>query len=287
MNKYLLKIFFAGLGICFLFLGACKKNNVVVDQDPLIPPTFAKFNVVQSAIYSSDSTATYYVKSTNAPFKIPVGVTNVSDKDRTVQFTYTSPNATQGNQYSAPTTLTIAKKTALDSLVISGNFANINIGEVDTIVIQIQDTDEMPMSPYKNKFTVYMRKSCPINILDFEGTYNNTYDNGGSYGPYITVVTPGSIVSTPTSATFTIENIWDSQAGTVTTVNADWSVDPDHPTITIPDQEYYAPLDVWIIGTGTPSSFSPCEGTITLNYTLYYHTTGADFSANQETVMTR
>lgn len=286
MNKYFLKTLFAGLGILLIVLGSCKKNNVVVDQDAVIPPPFAKFNIVSSPIYTTDSTATYYVESSQETFKLPVGITNVSDKDRTVNFTYTSNNAVQGVQFSAPTSITIPKGSALTTLEIAGIFAGISAGEVDTIKVQIAGTSDISMSPYKNHFFIYMRKSCPINFNDFEGNFDNTFDNA-SYGPYTTTVTPGSITMvTPTSATFTIENVWDPGVPVITNVNADWTADPNHPTITIPDQVFFDPADLWIRGT-LPGTFSACDGTITLRYTLYTHTSGADYAADQETIMKR
>ena len=215
-----------------------------------------------------------------------MGITNVSDKDRTVNFTYTSTDAAQGVQYNAPSSLTIPKGNALDTLEISGLFAGFGSGEVDTLMIQITGTDEISMSPYKNHFIIYLRKSCAINIMDFEGTYDNTYDNG-TYGPYTTTVTPGSITMiTPTSASFTIENVYDLGAPTIITVNADWTNDADHPTVTVPDQEYFTGLDLWIKGT-TVGTFSSCDQTITINYTLYYHSTGDDAAPNQQTVLSR
>jgi hypothetical protein len=285
MNKSLLKIFFAGLGLFFLCLGSCKKNNVVVDQD-VVPPTYAKFDIIKSAIYTTDSSATYFVKNTGETFKLAVGITTVSDKDRTVNFTYSSNSASQGVQFNAPSSITIPAGKALDTLEISGLFAGFAAGEIDTLNVQISGTNDVPMSPYKNKFTIYMRKQCEIILTDFEGAFDNTFDNA-SYGPYTTTVTAGSItMTTPTSATFTIENVWDPGVPVITTVNADWTADPDHPTITIPDQEFFAPADIWIRGT-VPGTFSACDQTITLRYTLYTHTSGADYAADQETIMSR
>lgn len=283
MNKFLIKMFFAGLGLIFLSLESCKKNNVVVGQD-IVPPTYAKFNSPSTSVYDS---AIYYVKNTGETFKIPVGITTVSGKDREVHFTYSSSSAVQGTQYNAPVSITIPAGHALDTLNISGVFAGINAGEVYRLAIDISGTDDVPMSPYKNHFVLFIRKSCEIILTDFEGAFDNTYDNAGSYGPYTTTVTPGSItMTTATSATFTIENVWDPGVPVITTVNADWTADPDHPIITIPDQEYFAGADLWIRGT-QDGTFSACDQTITLRYTLYDHTSGADYAAGQETILGR
>lgn len=284
MSKSFLKIILAALGVFVIGLSACKKNNSVVDQDPLIPPTFAKFNSYSTLIYDS---AVYYVKNTGESFKLPVGLTTISTKSREVNFTYSSSSAVQGVQYNAPASITIPAGSALDTLTISGIFSGIGIGDIYRLDISISTTDEVAASPYKNHFVLFIRKQCEIILTDFEGAFNNTYDNAGSYGPYTTTVTPGSITMiTPTSATFTIENVWDPGVPVITTVNADWTLDPDHPTITIPDQEFFAPADIWIRGT-VDGTFSACDQTITLRYTLYEHTSGADYSANQETVLAR
>lgn len=286
MNKYISKFFLSGLGIILVSLISCKKNNYVVDQD-VTAPAYAKFNVIKSPVYTTDSSATYFVKNSGEKFKLPVGITNVSNKDRTIQFTYTSNTASQGVQYNAPTSITIAAGKALDTLEISGIYDGIDIGQVDTVRVQIIGTDEVAMSPYKNHFFIYMRKQCEIILPDLEGNYNNTFDNA-SYGPYTTVVTPGSgTLLTPTSGTFTIENIWDPGVPVITTVNVDWTADPDHPILTIPDQEYFAPADVWIKGTVSVGSFSSCDQTFILKYDLYYKTDGSEFAFDQETILRR
>ncbi len=282
MNKYLLKSIFAGLGISLICFSSCKKNNVVVDQE-VIPPTFAKFNIINA----SDSAATYFVKSSGETFKLPVGITTISDKERTVQFTYTSTSAVQTVQYNAPSSITIPAGSALETLEIAGLFSGFSSpDQVDTLKITITSSSDMPASPYKAYYFLYLRQSCDIVVNDFLGNFDNTYDNAGSYGPYTTTVT--SITPTSaTSATFVIDNVWDPGVPVTTTVEADWTLDPDHPVITIPDQEFFGAADIWIRGTAAVSSFSPCNNTITLYYDLYEHTTGNVAYPDQETILAR
>lgn len=279
MNKYFLKIFFAGLGISFFCLSSCKKNNVVLDQE-VIPPAYAKFNTVRAA----DTIGTYYITSVETPYKLPIGVTDVSDKDRTIGFTYTS-TAVPGTQYNAPSSIVIPAGSALDSLTISGLFSGYPLSSrKDTVKIEISGGD-VPKSPYKGTYYLILRKYCDVFLTDFEGDYTNTDDNG-TYGPYTTTVTPGSAVSTgPTSATITIENVWDPGVPVITTVELDWS-NPANFIVTIPDQVFFAPADIWIRGTGN-GTFSSCDQTFQLRYTLYDVVTGDDFSANQVTTMVR
>jgi hypothetical protein len=279
MNKSVLKIFLAGLTFSFLFLGSCKKNNLVVDQD-VVPPSYVKFNTLQAA----DTIGTYYIRSTNDPFKLPIGVTTVSDKDRTINFTYTS-TAAQTTQYNAPSSIVIPAGKALDSLTISGLFSGYGSAtRKDTLKIQITGGD-VPASPYKATYYLILRKYCDVFLADFDGDYTNSDDNG-TYGPYFTSVTPGSGTATgPTSATMTIENIWDPGVPVITSVNLDWS-NPANFTVTIPDQEYFGPADIWIKGT-LPGSFSSCDQTFILRYTLYYKSTNVDFAADQVTTLRR
>ena len=144
---------------------------------------------------------------------------------------------------------------------------------------------DVPASPYKSTYYLILRKYCDVSVADFDGTYLNTDDNG-TYGPYTTMVTPGSAVSTgPASATITVENIWDPGVPVITTVSLDWS-NPAAFTTTIADQEYYAAADLWIKGVGT-GTFSSCDQSFVLKYTLYYKSTNTDFQTDQVTTMVR
>jgi hypothetical protein len=103
-------------------------------------------------------------------------------------------------------------------------------------------------------------------------------------------VVNGSAVSTgPTSGTLRVTNLWDyGDPSITTTINLDWS-NPAAFSVTVPDQVYYAPDGLWVkpsasLGAGT---FSSCEQTITIRYTLYFKSSGANFYANQTTVMKR
>ncbi|MBC7615470.1 MAG: hypothetical protein H7202_05330, partial [Pedobacter sp.] len=70
---------------------SCTKNNLAVDVSPVVAPDAVAF-VPPTAV----NRVSYYVKSTNDPFMIPVGITNVSSVDRTFALTYTSNKAIAG-----------------------------------------------------------------------------------------------------------------------------------------------------------------------------------------------
>lgn len=256
---------------------ACKKNNFAVDQD-IVPASVAKFNVRVPA----DTAAVYYIRSTNTPFKIPVGVSTVSDKDRTIQLSYTSRTAVQGTHYNAPTSITIPAGKALDSLSIAGLFSGYpSSSRIDTVFIKITGGD-VPASSYWNNFRLILRKYCDVSLAAFNGNYTNTIDNG-NYGPYPVQIAAGT--TSGTSGTIVVTNLWDPGVPVTTTVNLDWA-NPANFTATIPDQVYYGPANWWIKGT-TAGTFSSCDQSFTLRYQLYNKTTGAILYNNQVSVIKR
>lgn len=268
MNKILSYIFFAG----FIILGmtSCKKNNVVVDKNITAPP-FAKFNTILAA----DTIATYYIKSSNAPYKLPIGVTNVSDKDRVIQLSYTSSTAVQGTQYNAPASITIHAGQALDSLTFSGLFAGFTSSRIDTVLITITGGD-VQASSYKNRYKLILRKYCDVVLTNLAGTYTNTneYTSSGafSYGPYTTALT--NVVQTgPTTATASLVNLYDDAWNDIS-CTLDWTL-PSNFKVIIPLQptgKSYsgAPTSVRTStsGTAAPSTFSACDRSISISIDL-------------------
>lgn len=270
--------------ISMLVISSCQKGNLVIDKDPIDPGPYARFNTLTLA----DSITTYYIKSTNDPFKLPIGITNVASSDRTVKFTYTSNSAVAGTQFNSPTTLTIPAGKALDTLRFTGLFSGYPLSSrKDTVLIQIVNSDDIKASPYtsprKDMYRLILRKYCDVVLSALAGSYTRCIDNG-NYGPYpMTVTTPVSTGAT--SGSVVVTNLWDLGAPTSTTINLDWS-NPAAFTVTIPDQVYYAPADLWIKGT-TAGTFSSCDQTFTLRYTLYYKTSGTNYYANQVTTLAR
>jgi len=262
------------VGVVILGLTSCKKNNLVIDQDPLIPPTFSKFNVLKAA----DTLQNYYVKNTNEPLKIPIGITTVSDVDRTVQLTFTSNSALSGIQYTAPTSIKIPAGKTVDTLVLQGLYSGYPTStRKDTLTIKITGGD-VAVGAYYNRYVVIMRKSCPVDLVALAGNYTNTneYNSAGTfqYGPYTTSVTnlvlkPGST----TVATGKLTNLYDDSWNAID-ATFDWS-DPNPAnwkvTITPPQptgKSYSgAPTSVRTSSSAL-SVFNTCDRSITLNIDL-------------------
>lgn len=238
---------------------ACQKNNMAVDKD-LVPASAAKFNT--AALQS-----TYYVRASGVPLSLPVGVTTVSDKARTINLTYaSSTGAAAGVQYNAPATITIPAGKALDTLRITGLFAGYPLASrVDTLRVTVGGGD-VPKNDYNNTYTVIMRKLCDINLTALAGSYTKTreYGNTGalSYGPYTTQVI-GLTATGATTATGKIRNVYDWDWADLT-VNLDWA-DPINPKATIPQQQTYGSDAYFVRSTpGKPNNFSACDNTITI-----------------------
>lgn len=273
--KSISKLLFAGGGLLLLAV-ACNKG---VNDKIITPPAYSEFG-------TSNLLGRYFItNSASSSFKIPVGITNVSNTDRTIQFTLTSPTgAVAGTQYTAPTSIVIPAGEALDSLEIKGLFAGYPAGRRDTLRIKITGGD-VPVNAYNNTYNLVMQKYCDVTLSALYGNYTRAFDNG-TYGPYPMTVVTGSAVSTgATTGTLKVTNVWDPGVPVTTTINLDWT-NPSGFTVTIPDQVYFAPADLWIKGT-TAGTFSSCDQTFTLRYTLYEKSTGVNYSANQVTTMAR
>src|SRR5665647_910390 len=284
MNKLFYPLF---VGLALLNIASCKKNNSAVEKSTN-PSGFVTF----STISTSDTISTYYIRSSNNTFKIPVGITNVSDKDRIIQFTYTSATAIRGQQFTAPTSIVIPAGKALDSLTISGMFSGYTApGRIDTLKISITGGD-VPVNPIKNNYIVYLRKYCEVIAAQMTGDYTNTVDYYGgqasSQGPYTATVT--NWVSTgPTTATayiinlgFTSDNGWGPFPPTAPAANPgiqvtfDWT-NPAAFKATIASQPYFNDGSGISKISATTGTFSSCDNSITLPCSVLYAGNGKTY----------
>lgn len=252
------------LNICLLFLTAlsvtifsCKKDNLITAPSP-----FGEFATLNTA----DTVGTYTIRSTNAPFKIPIGISNVSNKDRTLQLTYLSSTAVQGQQYTAPSSIVIKAGQSVDSLEITGIYDGYSsITRVDKLTITISGGD-VPTLGVKSNYILNLKKYWEADLNAFSGIYTiQDYDAGVADGdPYEVELAPIS-VNGPTSyvaitglwgvdnPTVTVALDWsDLETGKSTIPKANWFVDPDYGQATINPN-----------GTGT---FSTVTNKLTIGY---------------------
>lgn len=283
MNNRLSRLFsVASVALVVLFT-SCKKNNFSVDVDPLQVPSRAQF--VPS---NSINRVSYFVLSSGAPYKIPVGMTDVSTVDRTINLTYSSRTAVAGQQFNAPTTMTIKAGQAVDTLNFVGLFAGYATpGRVDTVKVKFSGIGGVAL---KDSFELIMRKYCDVVLTNLAGAYPNTreFTSAGalSWGPYTTTLK--NVVSTgATTATAQIENMYDDGWNDIN-CTLSWA-SPTSFTVTIPLQPTGSPNRSVRTSTaaGAVSTFSSCDNTLTLDIDLVNSTTGAATTSRYRISMAR
>ncbi|MGV3530682.1 MAG: hypothetical protein ACO1OO_17395 [Flavisolibacter sp.] len=262
-------------GIASLVFVACQKNNLVIDKD-VVPPSYAKFNTIAAG----DTIGRYLLRSVGNTFKLPIGVTTVSDHPRTINLSYSSNTAAQGQQYEAPTSITIPAGQAVDTLTIKGLLAGYaSSSRVDTLKITITEGDGVKASPYKQNYYVIMRKYCDVDLNAFLGDYNNTNEDwgGSKYGPYTTSISSVTPISA-TKGRIVVENIFDWGWGPIT-FELDW-FDPANFKVTVVPQtsgiadagklsSAYAGGQVAVRPmSGVSGTFNSCDQVITLKMQL-------------------
>lgn len=268
MKKNIFKYIIPGM----LLIGAvaCKKNNMVVDKDPIIPPEAARFIVSPP---SSNNYYSYFIQQNPAPgsqYVLPIGVTTVSNSERKIKLTYTSLRAVAGVQYTAPTEITIPAGQTTANLNFQGLFAGYAGGRKDTVKIKITSADGfVKPNAYRDSVMLIVQQYCPVVLNDLAGNYTKTYENG-TYGPYTTSLT--NLTSTgATTATATLTNIYDS--GITGTIGLDWTV-PGGFKVTVASQSTGftsggLPLMLRSNPNNTTSTFNSCNQTFTIYMQLY------------------
>lgn len=254
--------------IVLISFSSCKKNNIAVDKDALIPPDAPALapNIAARMV-------DYYVTQvpTN-PYKILVTVNNVSSTSRAYNFNYTSRSAVAGTQYTSPASLTIPAGATQDTLRFQGIYTGFSAGRKDTVKVKF---DGLTGSKFyaKDSFMIVMQRYCPVVLAQLGGSYNTME---GTYGPYISQVL--NLVPTgPTSATGTITNIYDSNIDATATFT--WDTPSTFRVVIAGQTTQYTSggLPLYIrTNASTPSTFSSCDNTITLNLQLYTTATIVD-----------
>src|SRR5262245_4394194 len=174
---------------------SCEKTKVTV------PPEVATF--------VNQSSGSYFITAPGVTFEVPVGVTTISDKDRTIGFSVTSPTgAVQGTNYTlSGTSVLIPAGQTLGKIVVTGDYNLYTSGRKDTLIFTLS-TSEIAPSDYNNSFQLLMRGPCfdgDVTITDMAGDYTKTFENG-SYGPYKTTIS-GIVSTSATTGKGSIDNL--------------------------------------------------------------------------------
>jgi hypothetical protein len=254
------KIFYI-FSLFLITISSCKKGEYATNY----PTSLAHFTNLNSQAY--------YVENTSiSVFKVPVGLTDIADKDRTIDFTVTSPTgAASGTQYTLTngSKIVIPAGKAIDSIPVKGIFAGYPGNRRDTLVFTLTGGDAKP-SDYNKVYKLVMTKYCQVLLPSFTGAYTKCYDlqtGQPTYGPYATNIT-GVTSLTATTGYITVTNFWDV-GGSPIRIDLDWS-NPAAFKTTVPAQPLYidptyGQATIRPVGSGT---FSSCDNTFTISYAV-------------------
>jgi hypothetical protein len=250
----------------------------------------------------------YTVLVNPAPaYVIKVGTTDVSNADRTVTIKVTSPSgATAGNQFTlggvgAGNTVTIKAGQALDSFTVTANFASYTTGRKDTLIFTVNEPS-VKRAAFQDTLALAIGGPCfegDINaatLASLRGSYPNSRETFGTspYGPYATTI-PTATLTSLTTATIVVTNVWDNGWGPLT-FNLDWTnPTPGNITATVVPVNAIPgsnAADIGGVGTisvrpyaGNPGTFSACTSVFTLRMQL--GVTGGAFQTPLYTVIMR
>jgi len=237
-------------------LPGCKKTDTLVD-------------VPSQAHFTNLLGDTYFITGPNVVKKIPIGLTTVTNYDRTINFSVSSPTgAIAGTHYNivGGNSITIPAGKAVDSITVAGVYSQYLAARKDTLIFTITDGTDTKASTYNATYKLFMRGPCSdieIVFTQMLGSYTKTFENG-SYGPYTTTITNFTPISA-TSGTASFTNLYDSDITAVATF--DWST-PGNFTVTIASQPTQYGLLIRSAG-GVPGTFTYCVNSFTIPLELY------------------
>lgn len=272
---------FSAMLLVAVAVAGCKKDNEIAAPAPM-----AEF-----ADAANGNEGKYFIlDDPNSVFEIPVGISNVSNVDRTIEFSVSSPTGAEaGTHYTIPgNNIVVPAGTALAKIPVKGIFANYPTGRKDILEFTITGGD-VPVWEKYNTYTLEVQKFCNVVLDDLDGDFTDTREtasNGSNpYGPYTSAVTLTPIPGVSTKANITFHNFWDS--GFEITGTIDWS-DPANLKVVIPlqymgDWDTDQPMDVRT-SSGKPSTFSSCDQTYELSVDIIinnYDNTGTSIYYDQ------
>lgn len=273
---------------------SCKKHTNA--ENIVIPPSQVHF------MYKKSKRC--FVNSANDSFRIRIGLTDVSNVNRTVTLSASSPTAKEGVDYMlTKKTFTIKPGQAIDQFYIKPlNVAAYLAGRRDSITISVVQPG-VAASTINGSITVQLREPCvDANFVagDFDfllGPYEETQDDGA--GAFYKTEFKSYTLTSPTTATIVINNLWDAYGDVE--FDVDWSspisgitvmpktvvynIDLSTLGYNVPAGRYYLAIQP----SATPGFMLPCTPEFNLTYDVAYQdkTTSkiTKLAANTNTVM--
>lgn len=277
MNNKFSIIAIATMWLAFITTACNKKDDVL--HDIKTTSAYSEFATPNLTV----TTNSYFIKNDpNSTFKIPVGITNISNVDRKIVFKDSSRTAVAGIQYNFVNTITIPAGKAADSIIVQGLYTGYPVGRKDTLYVKIVGGD-VPVNAYNNVYAVTLQGYCDVVSNNLTGSYTKSVDyyNSSASATKYTAQIVNWVSTGTTSATVNIINLgatpdngWGPFSATdpVTSpgikVNLDWS-NPANFTVTVPSQNFFNDGSGMSTISGS-GSFSACANTFTIKFTTVY-----------------
>lgn len=231
--------------------------------------------------FDNQEDATYQISDPGVIYKIGIGTTTVSDKERTAEIVVTSPTgAVEGTHFTVSRkTITIPAGSAVDTIEVRGVYDEYLDGRKDTLYFVLKSTGELKVGEYNDTLKLFMRGPCfegDVELSELEGTYRRSFDVTYGYGPYSTAIVATESL-TETTALITVRNLFDAGFNDLV-FKLDWT-DPFNRILTLEQQSTgtdgsvfgstYAgkPLSI-LANPNAAGTFSYCNGTFTIRYYL-------------------
>jgi hypothetical protein len=170
MKKYLLKL--TAVVVFLGLLSSCEEDKVIYDGN------------LSLAAFSESSAGLPVFEDGVSTYMIKVDVSSKSSSARTIGVSVDATSTAVANQYQIETSsLVIPADSYNGEVAVTGNFANLTIGQIVRLVLKLDVVGDATIEPSKNTFTLSIYKSCPSNLAGvyaYSTTNMSTPDSGGS-----------------------------------------------------------------------------------------------------------
>jgi len=161
MKKYLLKI--TALVLFFGIITSCEEDKVV----------YSGSQSLAAFVGTSGSLPVFEVGVST--LKIGVEISSKSSTARTIEVSVDGTSTALASQYVINSaSLVIPADSYSGEIIVTGNFDNLNVNEVVTLILNLDKVGDATVEPSKSSFALSVYKSCPSNLA---GTYVATNTN--------------------------------------------------------------------------------------------------------------
>lgn len=165
------------------------------------------------AYFTSGTAGSFYVQDVaNPEFLVEVGVTNVTDADRTFSISIDPTSTATTDQYTIDqSSLVIPAGSHLGFIKVRGNYANA-LTSGTKLILKLDAVNDAEVATFDNVYELSIYQFCPFSVADFLGDWNA--DEVG-YTVYNSTFTEGAQTELNE---IVMSNIWDVDPSSETRV---------------------------------------------------------------------